>query len=279
MRNINGHHLIVPAIIAACTACAVGLTACGDRATGAQRGRAHLAEERPSPRQPDDRRGGIAVLELFTSEGCSSCPSADRLFSKLVREFEGAGVFPLAFHVDYWNRLGWRDRFSRGDYSERQRRYSAALGTDGPYTPELVVNGTTEMVGSDEHAVRSAIDDALNTAPPIAVTIARVEWRADGTLGVRFSADGGEDRSVANVAVVERGLETQVGSGENGGRTLHHDNVVRAFAQAPAGAGAQGVAMTIPADLRAESANVIVYVQSPTTQRINGAAAAPLPRR
>ncbi len=219
------------------------------------------------------------MLELFTSEGCSSCPSADRLFTTLVRESDD-GVFPLAFHVDYWNRLGWRDRFSSAEYSERQRQYAAALGNDGAYTPQLVVNGTAEMVGSDEQAVHAAIDEGLRTAPPTAITIAHVEWQADHRLRVEFATEGeGRDEDVVNTAVVERGLETHVGSGENNGRTLHHDNVVRAFAQAPVGAGTGSVAMAVPTDLRADSASVIVYVQHLPTRRINGAATARLPRR
>ncbi|MGH9465120.1 MAG: DUF1223 domain-containing protein, partial [Thermoanaerobaculia bacterium] len=110
---------------------------------------------------------GPVLLELFTSQGCSSCPPADRLLSRLAaaRGSEPV-VVPLAFHVDYWNHIGWEDPFSQGRWSARQRAYALAFGRDGVYTPQLVVDGTEELVGSDERAVRRAIERAAAQSRP-----------------------------------------------------------------------------------------------------------------
>ena len=91
----------------------------------------------------------FAIIELFTSEGCSSCPAADKTVAKLAQEFAGK-VYILGFHVDYWNYLGWKDAFSDSKYSERQKEYAAVFKLDGVYTPQVVVNGSRELIGSKE---------------------------------------------------------------------------------------------------------------------------------
>ena len=109
--------------------------------------------------------GRVPVLvELFTSEGCSSCPPADELLAKLSREqpVDGATIVPLAFHVDYWNRLGWVDRFSSPQFTKRQQEYAAALRAD-TYTPQMVVDGRDEFVGSDDARARQSIADAAQS--------------------------------------------------------------------------------------------------------------------
>src|SRR5476651_2422634 len=98
----------------------------------------------------------FAVVELFTSEGCSSCPPADEAIAKLQKESNGKPVYILAFHVDYWNRLGWKDVFSNADYSERQNEYAKYLRLESVYTPQVVVNGKKEFVGSEESTLQSS---------------------------------------------------------------------------------------------------------------------------
>src|ERR1700744_6104626 len=97
-----------------------------------------------------DAGKGFAVIELFTSEGCSSCPPADALVARVQKESNDKPVYILAFHVDYWNRLGWKDVFSSAEYSERQNQYARWLKLSSVYTPQIVVNGRTEFVGSEE---------------------------------------------------------------------------------------------------------------------------------
>ena len=110
---------------------------------------------------------GVAVVELFTSEGCSSCPPADRVLSRVASRAaaEALPVYTLSFHVDYWNYLGWRDRFSNPNYSERQHGYSAISPNGGSYTPQAVINGESECVGSDASQIDALIAAALTREP------------------------------------------------------------------------------------------------------------------
>jgi len=106
----------------------------------------------------------VVVAELFTSEGCSSCPPADALLGHLRQDLaqQGIEVIPLGFHVDYWNSLGWKDRFSSADYSRRQEQYAQTLRVDGPYTPEMVVDGAVEFVGNDSGQAQRSIREAAS---------------------------------------------------------------------------------------------------------------------
>ncbi|MEO7532910.1 MAG: DUF1223 domain-containing protein, partial [Ferruginibacter sp.] len=104
---------------------------------------------------------GFAVVELFTSEGCSSCPPADAAMSVIANKYKEQ-VFVLGFHVDYWNRLGWKDEFSSSDYSKRQRNYATAFSLEGVYTPQVVVNGKSQFVGSDKSKIEKVIQSQLN---------------------------------------------------------------------------------------------------------------------
>jgi hypothetical protein len=158
-------------------------------------------------------------LELFTSEGCSSCPPADRLLEKLDKEqsIAGAQVIVLSEHVDYWNHLGWADPFSSALYSERQREYASHL--DGQtYTPELVVDGAKGFVGSDQREAERAIKEAAgHSKAPIQV----VAERADKKARVNIHVDG-QGGGTLYLALAHDAMRSQVLRGENGGRSLSH---------------------------------------------------------
>jgi hypothetical protein len=159
------------------------------------------------------------VVELFTSQGCSSCPPADAFLSDLARQRRD--VLPLAFHVTYWNYLGWKDPYSLDAATIRQRDYARHLGEDGVYTPQMVVDGAKGFVGSSRSEGLSAI--AAASPKPVPVTIAR-----DGeSLLVTVGPGAGS----AHVLVVgfDPSHETPVGRGENSGRTLHESNIVRSL--------------------------------------------------
>lgn len=174
--------------------------------------------------------GGFALLELFTSEGCSSCPPADALLAQLVREAAGARqpVYALSFHVDYWNNLGWRDPFSRADAASRQRAYAAALGERSVYTPELVVNGREAFNGSNQARARGSIREALKREPRTRLTL---HAQAQGDrVQLQFAVQGTRfPRAVLHVALVQDEARSHVTRGENEGRALHHVMVVREF--------------------------------------------------
>lgn len=159
------------------------------------------------------------LLELFTSEGCSSCPPADRLLEKLDREqpIAGAEVIVLSEHVDYWNHLGWADPFSSAVYSERQREYASRL--DGQtYTPELVVDGVKGFVGSDQRAAEQAIREAARHGKaPVQIAIERAEKKAKVTIHVEAQSSG-----TLYLALAHDAMKSQVLRGENAGRGLTH---------------------------------------------------------
>lgn len=206
----------------------------------------------------------VAVVELFTSEGCSSCPPADALLTTLIKEHEAAGdLIALSFHVDYWDRLGWKDPWSSAAATERQQWYANRLASS-LYTPQMVLNGNDEFVGSDAARARARIAAALKSAP-------RWILKAEASRGTRDSeividasatrvAGSGTGTPQVVVAIVERGLTSQVRRGENAGRTLAHDNVVRAFKVFAA--EAKGPKMIeLPRDVNAENASVVVLAQ------------------
>jgi hypothetical protein len=232
---------------------------------------------------PSDTSSGPIVVELFTSQGCSSCPPADRLLSQLGGDPKLAGrVIPLAFHVDYWDYIGWRDPFDAPTWSQRQQSYARAFHSNRIYTPQLVVNGRTECVGSEEGDVRRRITDALAAPPPGRVTLALDPLTPDGHLRVRVGAKLA--RTVAPgdldlwVAVWETGLTTSVGAGENASRTLRNDFVVRRLEKAlvlPGTAGAERSGeIVLGVDKRWKTAGlgVAAFLQDPATLQIHGAA-------
>jgi hypothetical protein len=215
----------------------------------------------------------IAIVELFTSEGCSSCPPADRLLLDLA-DRDDARLFPLAFHVDYWNRLGWTDPFSDAAYSERQRAYARPVGSSRVYTPQMIVNGGEEFVGSRRVEAERAIQRALD-APALA-TIG-LSATVDGShVRIDYDVTDAPSASVLHLVLVQRQAEQAVPRGENAGRTLRHANVVRALKTVPAGSGSQ--TLTLPSDLDAENAAVVAYAQAPGMRQVVGASRATLSR-
>jgi hypothetical protein len=159
------------------------------------------------------------VVELFTSQGCSSCPPADAFLTDLARQRRD--VLPLAFHVTYWDSLGWKDPFSLDAATVRQREYARHLGEDGVYTPQMVVDGTTGFVGSSRSQGLSAITGAAPKT--IAVSVAR-----DGqTILITVGPGAGQARIL--LIGFDPAHETHIGRGENGGRTLMESNIVRSL--------------------------------------------------
>jgi len=160
---------------------------------------------------------GFAVVELFTSEGCSSCPPADRLLAEVAKS---PGVYALEFHVDYWNSLGWRDPYSAAAYSDRQRAYA---GEDQVYTPQMIVNGTNAFVGSNRERADAAIAAGLAARPRVILAV-----QLDGDR-LTYHVSKAPANARLCVAIVDPHRTTKVPRGENAGRTLEHARVVRAF--------------------------------------------------
>ncbi len=219
---------------------------------------------------------GIAVIELFTSEGCSSCPPADSVLSALhaAAKKNGTRVYTLAFHVDYWDKLGWPDRFASADFTKRQYDYAAAFNSRSVYTPQTVVNGSAEFVGSDQKRTGTEIEKALSKAPALTVTATLATRKPGEPFTVEVSAPGAPAGSRICLALAEDGLVSDVKKGENAGRKLTHDGVVRAFAVVPIGEGkATKITLNAPADTKEPSTSLVAYVQEKGTLHVLGAVA------
>jgi hypothetical protein len=168
---------------------------------------------------------GFAVVELFTSEGCSSCPPADQLIEKIQAAHTNDPVYILAFHVDYWDHQGWKDRFSAPEYTARQRQYANRLQLETIYTPQAVVNGATEMVGSNERSLKRAIADGLQQTA--ANTLLLTGTVKENSLRVEYKVTGNTNGSELVLALVQKSAASEVKAGENTGRKLSHVQVVR----------------------------------------------------
>lgn len=214
---------------------------------------------------------GFAVVELFTSEGCSSCPPADALVARLQKESADKPLYILAFHVDYWNRLGWKDVFSSHEYSERQSQYAKWLKLSSVYTPQAIVNGRTEMVGSEETNLRNAIKAGLEKPAKTALYLTNIKVEGDKTT-LQYRAEGALNNSSLLIALIEKNASTNVKSGENGGRTLSHVQIVtqlKTIMLKNAGSGTQS--LTLPHGFDPQKWELIGFVQNTSNGEITGA--------
>jgi hypothetical protein len=228
----------------------------------------HLSTKK-QPRQPA-ATDGFAVVELFTSEGCSSCPAADEAVAKLLNEYQ-TNVYVLGFHVDYWNRLGWTDVYSSNKFSERQQQYSNALHST-VYTPQAIVNGNTEFTGSDNRKLHAAVDEGLATSGATTIQLSANNVN-NKTVSVSWQLGTPSD-NVLNIALVQSNAESDVRRGENSGKQLHHVNVVRAFTSLTPKATSGQVTLMLPEGLAAAGCRVIAYIQDAASWKIMGAASA-----
>ncbi|TDW96389.1 DUF1223 domain-containing protein [Dinghuibacter silviterrae] len=200
---------------------------------------------------------GFAVVELFTSEGCSSCPPADRLIARLAKEYGDEPVYILAYHVDYWDHQGWKDRFSNHAFTERQGRYAEWLRLSTVYTPQVVVNGVAENVGSNEAFLRRVIASGLAQHPEGSLTLHAAAGRS--AVAVSFQTTGTFPGASLVLALVQKDAQTDVKAGENAGRNLSHVQIVRALDTADLHKTADTLAL--PADYTPGGWEVIGFVQ------------------
>jgi len=229
------------------------------------------AEACTSKGKSNDNSKGFAVIELFTSEGCSSCPPADALVAKIQKESEGKPIYILAYHVDYWNRLGWKDVFSSADYSNRQKQYVLWMhSADGVYTPQIVVNGKTEFVGSEEKTLRNVIKASLANNAGEQLSLSSIQ--TDGQkIKLQYQTSGNTQSTILQLAVVQKSAQTKVGGGENNGRTLSHVQIVRAL-QSVKLKHADGTAdISVPKEVNIHGAELIALLQDSNTGIIKGA--------
>ena len=220
------------------------------------------------------------LVELFTSESCSSCPPADALLAKLdqTQPINGAEIIVLGEHVDYWDGQGWHDRFSSHQYTERQSEYGGRLRVDNSYTPQMIVDGTDQFVGNDAaHAVR-AIQHAAQT-PKIKLTLSQPV--VDGqkvSASVSSAAPMTTEKADLYAALVDLKDTTEVRGGENGGRRLQHAGVVRSLQRVgklkDLGAGPVSFSLNAPSDAKPGEMRVVIFAQESGQGAVLGAASA-----
>jgi hypothetical protein len=217
--------------------------------------------------------GKVPVLvELFTSEGCSTCPPADDLLTRLKEKqpIQGVELIALGFHVDYWDRQGWKDRFSSNAYTRRQGDYAKRFH-DEVYTPQMVIDG--EHLVQEGPAIPQLVATAAKATKPIQVVLEQ-----NGS-SVEVQLKGNASTGETFLALVEDDVETSVKGGENQGKTLHHAAVVRdwhSLGVVPPNSAKKSVPLTIPSDADRSRLQLVAFVQDPATGRILGLQAIPV---
>lgn len=205
---------------------------------------------------------GFALVELYTSEGCSSCPPADRLVAKIRDAYQGKEVYILAYHVDYWNRLGWKDAFSSPQYSQRQNNYAGYLHLSEVYTPQVIVNGRTEFVGSDESKMQHSIQQSLATAPIVTLSLSGFK-QENKKVTLQYHISGSfQNNSSLYLAVVQKHAQTVVKAGENGGHTLTHINIVNKLENISLKNAAGSAGINLPSNYNPRDWSIICFVQN-----------------
>lgn len=229
----------------------------------------------------------VVLVELFTSEGCSSCPPADALLIELEKNqpIPEAEVIALSQHVDYWNRLGWADPFSSAEFSARQSRYARVFKNDSIYTPQMIVDGYIEFVGSNSGKAHGAIVKAAQN-PKAEIQIAQTQIKQSAqkrTLQLSIHIEdlppvSTGDTADVMLAITESGLQSSVSRGENAGRRIAHTSVVRKLSSLGTIDHEKGIfdklaTAEIESDWSRNNLRAIVFVQERETLRVIGAAA------
>ena len=212
----------------------------------------------------------VPLLELYTSEGCSSCPPADKWLGGLKPDT--SKFTPLAFHVDYWDYIGWKDKFSKAEYSDRQRKGAAFGGAGFVYTPQFVMNGR-DFKGWDNSRLNEAVEKSQNIASRANLTLNTVT-AANGEITLKASAQATKPSDAKNsdvfIALYENKLVSKVNAGENSGRELKHDYVVREFfgAYQISNQNEFSKNFTLKPEWKGRDAGAVIFVQNSQTGEI-----------
>jgi hypothetical protein len=224
----------------------------------------------------------VAIVELFTSEGCSSCPPADALLQKIHLKQTSAGqlIVGISEHVTYWNNLGWKDQYSEQAFTDRQDVYASRLSPEGPYTPQMVLNGHDQFVGSNSEALEQALrTDAHRKHANLKIVSAT---RQGNGLALKFSLAGSTSKSLDIVAVLTDDVDrSNVLRGENSGRSLQHVSVARSLSRIATVNGdiEQSVHVPLPEALQygnSSGHHLVLFAQEPRQGAIVAAATMPI---
>jgi len=223
------------------------------------------------PQTQIKNKTGVTVLELFTSQGCSSCPSADKLVNQtfINSKVNGKQIIVLAFHVDYWNHLGWKDPYSKKEWTQRQYQYNEWFKKDGAYTPQLVVNGTDEFVGSNKKLLEESITK-FSTSTNF-ISFKTIQFTLNGKkVNVKSSLIGKIGNSKIYAVLIAKHTENSIPRGENAGKKLEGNNVVREMIELK-NSNDLNFSLNIPEDLNTDNAAMVLFAQDNKTHQIIGA--------
>jgi len=209
---------------------------------------------------------GFALIELFTSEGCSSCPAADEVLEEIQKKYNDKNVLVLSYHVDYWDKLGWKDIFSDASFTQRQEYYSIIFHLNSIYTPQVVINGKKEFLGSNKSKLISSIEEQLNERSAVSIKL-NVAQNTEGKIDVHYSTEGIDGKKEQAILVLIQKMATnEIKKGENKGRTLHHINIVRNIFYLPL--KEKTTNFTLPAGLNKEDVFVAGFIQDKESGKI-----------
>jgi hypothetical protein len=203
------------------------------------------------------------VVELFSSEGCSSCPPAEALLNKIKAEADknNTTIFTLAFHVNYWDYIGWKDKLALPLSTDRQYAYCKQLQSN-PYTPQTIVNGTIQMVGSNEREEKDAISNALKISTDYTIMASATSDKNKIDINYTVSSNTVNKDYDIQIALVEDNIVTSVKRGENAGKTLTHNSVVRSFTTEKISATNGKKSILIPTELNTANLRLVLFVQN-----------------
>ena len=213
---------------------------------------------------------GFVLIELFTSEGCSSCPPADEAVAEIQKKYADKNILVLCYHVDYWDHLGWKDIFSSHEFTTRQEYYARLFNLGSIYTPQAIVNGAEEFVSSDKIKLTNAIEDQLKQKEESSIKLKAFQ-NVQGKIDVAYSTtkdDSNKDELI--LLLVQKSAANKIGKGENEGRTLHHINIVRNFSVLALSSIEETKTFDIPAGLKKEDVFVAAFIQNKKTGKITG---------
>ena len=241
----------------------------------------HSAGTLCRPTAPSTATVSTVLVELFTSEGCSSCPPADRLLAKLdeTQPIDGVQIVALSEHVDYWDRFGWKDPFSSAQFTQRQTEYAKALHIEDIYTPQMVVDGRTEFIGNSADAARAAIAKAASTPKAemnLTITASNPKSVTLAAHIENLAAEANGDTADVMLAITESGLSSKVLRGENSGKELAHSVVTRKLVKigsVTAKTFSAERAVELNSAWKRQNLKAVVFVQERRGRRILGVAA------
>jgi hypothetical protein len=219
--------------------------------------------------EKDKSKSGFAVIELFTSEGCSSCPPADEAITQIQNSYADKNVLVLGYHVTYWDKLGWKDPFSSTDFTERQQYYAGVFNLNSIYTPQVVVNGTEEFVGSEKDKLIIETEKAIKENAEGSIQLNAKET-GNGKIDITYSTTNkirGDEQVV--LLLVQKSASDKIMRGENEGKTLHHINIVRNIIYYTAAELERTTTLKLPTDLKKENLFTAAFVQNKTTGKIS----------